>query len=150
MGFHTSTMVHILTKFCPAPRDTYNITSSFPAKDIQKQRKLWPVLCSSSASLKIDEKKALIHKKRAYEYQNILWNLDPENIKNIAEIIENRGAEGSGGVPGEPREAFWAPKLPMAEKRSQNGGSWHPPPPPKRRPKMVIFCFFGCLFLYPF
>ena len=54
--------------------------------------------------------------KKQKKTKKYLMEHGPKSIKIRAKIIKNRCPDGPGGLPGEPREPFWSPKLPRAEK----------------------------------
>jgi len=60
--------------------------------------------------------------------------MDPKNIKKEPKSLKIEPGWPPGGVP---REPFWSPKLPRAEKRRQNECPRLPQTPPKSDPKMA-------------
>ena len=66
----------------------------------------------------------------------------PRSIKTN----ENRGPDGPGGLPGEPWEPFWSPKLSRAENRRKNECPRLPQTPPKVTLKWQSRDFFAFFF----
>ena len=101
----------------------------------------------SAAHDRVQRKNAKNKKKLTYQKKTRKQHVEhgPQKHKKRAKIIKKWGPDGPGELPGEPREPFWSPKLPRAEKRRQNESPWLPQPPQKG-PKSYDFRMFLLLF----